>query len=386
MLTLESVAYLRSSEGAAALRAAAELDPGEQALLRELERLRRRLAPELAGAVLEQVRLRAKAAMKFTHASEMLFTREALEQASGERVAAHSAARYRGCARIADLCCGIGGDTLALAQQAPVDAYDLDPVRLACAEHNAAIHGLGDRIRFHLADVEKMPVPAADAIFYDPNRRVEGRRIFSLAAYRPPVALVERWLSLVPAIGVKVAPGLAHDEVIWECEQEFVAERNDLKEALLWFGPLATAARRASLLPGEATLVGAGTPRPELSEPLAWIYDPSPAVTRAGLIWELAASLGARQLDPALAYLTAREFVATPFARAYAVEAWLPFNLKRLKACLRQRGIGRVRVQKRGSPIDTDQLERQLRLTGDSTRVLILTKLSGRPVAIICRA
>lgn len=415
MMTLAALAYLRSPDGQAALAAGAGLDLDGGSLLRELTRLRQRLGPERAAAVVEQVMLRRRAAGKFSLASEMLFTSDGLEQASGELLAAHSAARYCGFSRVADCCCGIGGDTLALARESRVDAYDVDPLRLACAAHNAGVHGLADRIAFHLADVAQldptlqpsdrdefsggalfggalvggersgaMKDERIEAIFFDPSRRSGGRRIFSLLDYHPPVSLVERWLPAIPAIGVKVAPGVAHDEVTWECEQEFVAIGPDLKEGLLWFGPLAGASRRATVLPAGDTLVAGTPPEPPTGEPLAWLYDPSPAVTRAGLIWELAALLGAQQLDARLAYLTAPQRTATPFAHSYPIEEWMPFNLKRLKARLRALGVGRVEVRRRGAPIEPAELERSLRQEGGGERLLFLTRQQGRLIAIIC--
>jgi hypothetical protein len=393
--TSASIEYLQTPEGAGQLRSAAGIDVEGPALLRELTRLRRSLSADQAAAVIEQTALRRRAAAKFTHAAEMLFTVEGLEQASGESVAAHSAARYRGLSQVADCCCGIGGDLLALAKHARVAAYDRDPVSLACAKHNAAVHGLLSRVTCHLADVETLDLApgsasslgkesGVEAIFFDPGRRSDGRRIYSLQQYVPPVSTLERWLPSVPAIGVKVAPGVAHDEVTWECEQEFVAEGPDLKEGLLWFGPLARAARTATVLPAGVSLTDGEAPEPEVSEPLGWLYDPSPAVTRAGLIWELALMLGARQLDARLAYMTGPECVDTPLARAYAVESWMPFNLKRLQARLRLLGAGKVEVHRRGAPIKPAELERQLRQEGADRRLVFLTRLRGRMIAITC--
>jgi len=399
-MTLPAIEYLESPDGAEQLRAAAGLDLAGQALLRELTRLGGMLGAERAGAVIEQTALRRRAMAKFSSAGEMLLTPEGLEQASGEVVAAHSAARYRGLTRVADLCCGIGGDTLALAREARVEACDLDPVRLACAVHNVAIHGLSDRVNCHLADVRTAGVLTSDrapwrssgagnaeyveAIFFDPSRRSDRRRIFSLDSYQPPVSLVERWLPSVPAIGVKVAPGVLHEEVTWDCEQEFVAEGPDLKEGLLWFGLLSSASRRATVLPDGVTLVDGAAPEPAVGEPVAWLYDPSPAVTRAGIIWELASLLGARQVDPRLAYLTGPELVESSLAKPYAVESWMPFNLKRLKKYLRMLGVGRVEVHRRGAPIEPAELERQLRQEGAGFRLVFVTRLRGRMVAIIC--
>ena len=159
---------------------------------------------------------------------------------------------------------------------------------------------------------------------------------------------------------------------------------------MLWFGPLKSAGRRATLLPGSTTLY---TPnaldfpqnaqnRPT-SEPLAYFYEPDPAVLRAGLVVNLAAQLDAFQLDPDIAYLTAEHQQPTPFARAWAVEAWFPFGLKRLRAYLRERRVGRVTVKKRGSPLQPEALIHDLRLSGDQERVVFLTHLRGAPVVVI---
>ncbi len=73
-----------------------------------------------------------------------------------------------------------------------------------------------------------------------------------------------------------------------------------------------------------------------LSEPQAYLYEPDPSVLRAGLVRTLGLQLEAAQLDPDIAYLTSDRLVETPFAKAYQVEDWLPFNLKRLRSLLRR--------------------------------------------------
>jgi hypothetical protein len=122
------------------------------------------------------------------------------------------------------------------------------------------------------------------------------------------------------------------------------------------------------------------------SEPLAYLYEPDPAVLRAGLVIDLAAQLGAFQLDPDIAYLTAEEQQPTPFARAWEIEAWFPFGLKRLRSYLRERQVGRVTVKKRGSPLQPEALINDLRLSGDQERVVFLTHLRGAPIVLISRS
>jgi hypothetical protein len=62
----------------------------------------------------------------------------------------------------------------------------------------------------------------------------------------------------------------------------------------------------------------------------------------------------------------------------------LPFSLKRLRALLRERGIGRLEIRKRGSALEPDQLRKDLRLSGPNAASLVLTKVAGAATVIIC--
>ncbi|HEY8490763.1 MAG TPA: methyltransferase domain-containing protein [Dehalococcoidia bacterium] len=385
-MDLTTFRRLRSPEGAALLTEACALAPTEATFLSHLTALRRRHPPELAAAALELALLRRRAAAKFSRAAAMYVTAEALEQASSEVVAQHRARRYGGFGRVADLGCGIGGDTVALAAAARVLAVDADPLRLAMAEANAEAYGVRDRVEFALADLRAWSPPGGlDALFFDPARRRQGRRVFRAAAYEPPLETVLGWLPAVPAAGVKAAPGIDPAEVPPGCEVEFIAVGWELREAALWFGPLRTAGRRATLLPGGHTMTDRPAGPVPVAEPQAYLFEPNPAVIRAGLVEALAEELGAAKLDPQIAYLTGGRPVASPFVRAYAVEEWLPFGLKRLNARLRALGVGQVVVKKRGSPLDPEDLRRRLRLDGPERRTLVLTHVRGRHAVLICR-
>lgn len=147
-----------------------------------------------------------------------------------------------------------------------------------------------------------------------------------------------------------------------------------------------TAARRATVLPGPHSLTGDPAQRAALAPaPGAYLYEPDPAVLRAGLVGTLADHIGAAQLDETIAYLTSERRIESPFTRRWSVEDWMPFNLKKLRAYCRSRGIGRVAVKKRGSAIQPEDLIRSLRLQGELERVLVLTRLAGAPVVLVCR-
>ncbi len=264
-MDLSSLSALLTPEGQAALQAAASLEPREIDFLPHFQVLCRSYPESLARPALEIAILRREAAVKFPFADRLYLTREALEQASSWQVAAYRAQRYREYGILLDLGCSVGGDTLALAAVAPTIGVDIDPLRLAMAQLNLGALGKADRSDFLQADLTQ-PLTFIESvlgeagrgqagIFYDPARRQSGRRIRSVRAYQPPLHVVKSWLSGVPSIGVKISPGVNLAELReYQAEVEFISLGGDLKEAVLWFGPLQTATRRATLLPGEHTL------------------------------------------------------------------------------------------------------------------------------------
>jgi SAM-dependent methyltransferase len=383
-MNLPAFEALLTPAGQAALAAAMDLNPTAESFLASLSQLQKRCPADLAKAALETAILRVRARGKFTRADRMYFEREALEQASGETVSRYRAERFARFTSVADLGCGLGGDSLGLAPHCAVAAVDIDPLRLALAAQNLAAYGCRERVTLIRADLRGMQLPAVEAFFFDPARRAAGRRKFSVRDYQPPLAVVKDWLGHTPAVAVKVSPGVDLSELAgYDCEIEFISERGELKECVLWFGPLKTAARRATVLPGRHTLLPDPAATVGLSEVRAFLYEPDPAVLRAGLVTTLAAQLGAWQLDPDIAYLTAEMLRPTPFGRAFAIEAAFPFRLKRLREYLRARGVGQVTVKKRGSPLEPQALMRKLKLSGPEQRVVFLTHVGGKAYALI---
>jgi hypothetical protein len=115
-----------------------------------------------------------------------------------------------------------------------------------------------------------------------------------------------------------------------------------------------------------------------------WLHEPDAAVIRSGLISLVAADLGATGVDPTIAYLTSDAPSPSPWVSSHRVTDVLPFSVKRLKALLRARGVGRVTVKKRGSPIEPEALARQLRGPGEATAVVVVTRVAGAPTTIVC--
>lgn len=383
-LTPDTLAFLAGDDGARLLATLAAEDLSDAHTLALLTRLRREHAPDIASAALEQARLRLKAAEKFgADAARMFFTRAALEQASDPL-----ARRYRAQAAagldVVDAGCGLGADALALARAgARVLGLDIDPLRVLLAQHNAA--ALGVDARFAVADV-RAGLPPAELAFFDPARRdAGGNRIHDVERYDPPLATVRGWQA--PRTVVKLSPGVDRAQLAaYGGQVEFISVAGALKEAALWLG-FDERRPAAALLVGEAAHRWYAPAQPaatRLSEPRGWLLEPDPALLRAGLVAEAAAAWDAWQLDAEIAYLTADAPPDTPWLRAWRVLDWLPFNLKRLRAYLRERDVGTVTVKKRGAALAPEELIARLRLAGAESRTLALTRCAGRQVVLVC--
>jgi SAM-dependent methyltransferase len=352
-------------------------------------RLRRGHPAELVSAALGQARLRQRAAAKFGagDAGRMFFTPNGVEQSTRASVAAYRAERLRalGVTSVADLCCGIGGDAIALARAGiRVLAVDRDPLTAAAARANADALGLAGLIDVREADVTEVDTASYDAVFVDPARRGGRGRIFDPEAYSPPLSWAVRTALKAPHAALKVAPGIPHEAVPAEAEAEWISDGGDVKEAVLWFGT-APGAVRATLLPGPRTLLGRGLPDPEVRSVGRYLYEPDGAVIRSHLVAEVAEEVGGGLIDPTIAYVTADALHPTPYATAYEITDQLPFNVKKLKALLRERGVGILTVKKRGSAVEPEELRRKAlpKQHGPHSATVFLTRVAGAPTMLI---
>jgi hypothetical protein len=379
-------------------RLAAEPDGGSLAVA---ERLRREYPAGLVATAMAQRELRRAAEAKFSRAAQMLFTRAGYEQSSSEAIASYRAGRLGHASRIADLCCGIGGDLIALAAASDVLAVDRDETHARLALHNAAVYGRAERVTAVVADVRDVSLAGIDAVFIDPARRAgpgaasaAGAHRFRAGTSEPPLGWCVALTGLVEAVCIKAAPGIPEELIPPGWEAEFIAEARDLKEAVLWSPSLASAPdaahgpRRATVLtqPVPCTLIARpGDPVP-LREPGQYLLDPNPAVTRAGLVEDLARELGSdvAKIDPHIAFLTLDREVRTPFARTLRVEHSAPWHEKQFAKRLRALDVGAVDIRRRGLAGDVDQIRRRLKLAGKTRATIVITRVNDKPWGLIC--
>lgn len=387
---------------------------GRLSELQRAERLRRELSAERARLVLEQVALRGRAREKFAAAERMFFTPVALEQATDEQVARYKARRFAGDELALDLCCGIGGDLLALAERGPALGVDRDPIKalLAAANLEACLGGSADDTAgFHGAerfarlvvcgDATRLAIPADAAWHIDPDRRASGSRTSDARHYAPSLDELNVLLEAAPHAAIKLAPAaVAPDDWAARGELEWISRGGECRQQVAWLGRLAVdvGLRRATVVradTGDAhSIVGrADVPR-EIAPALGrYLHEPDAAVLAAHLGGALAAELGLRAIDAGSAYFTSDEGIGQGIDNArgnallasFEIENVLPLDLRRVRQHLHARGIGRLEIKKRGVEHDPAAVRRQLALKGDGAAVLFLTRVAGRGLAIVAQ-
>ncbi|MFI8001983.1 methyltransferase domain-containing protein [Streptomyces sp. NPDC086010] len=385
---LASFAALRTPHGAALLEELRDHDPARE--LATATRLRRSHPAALVSAALGQARLRQRAVAKFgaEDAFRMFFTPDGVEQATRTSVASYRAERFaeRGVRSVADLCCGIGGDAIALARAGmSVLAVDRDPLTALVARANAEALGLQDLVEVRCADVTGIDTSPYDAVFVDPARRGGRGRIFDPEAYSPPLSWATEAALKAPRAALKIAPGVPHEAIGPQAEAEWISDGGDVKEAVLWFGEGFTpGACRATLLPSRATLTSDGPlPAPPVGPVGRYLYEPDGAVIRAHLVADIVERCGGRLIDETIAYVTSDVPYTSDATAAYEITDRMPFNMKKLKALLRERQVGVLTVKKRGSAVEPEELRRKMKLQGPHSATVFLTRVAGAPTMLI---
>ncbi len=370
----------------------AELAENTAPLHTKIATLRGQLSAARTHLLVEQAELRRRATAKFTHPEEMFFTRVGLEQSTDEWVAQykanriHLAASRQDTIKIADLCCGIGGDLRALATLSHAAGIDHDPIAAHFAHLNAKTEIRSD-------DVTTIDLTDYDAWHIDPDRRPTGQRTTSLDYCAPDRNAIDQMLARNPNATIKLAPATKlPPDWLDRCELEWISRDGECKQLVTWHGSLAinSGSRGATVLRSSQvnsvprTIVGTpDQPVPITRELNRYIFDVDPAVLVAHLTGVLAAehNLSALGQDPT--YLTGPAPISDAALDCFEVREILPFRTRELSQALRTRGIGQLEIKKRGIDITPETLRRDLKLRGPNAATLLLTKIAARPTAIL---
>ncbi len=381
IFTNEILDYLISEKGTLALKLAGELDFSK---VSDVAKLRKICTAEQARAVIELSELRQRAKDKFRLAEQMFFDRIGYEQASGEDVAEYKAKRIRdkiGGYEVADLCCGIGGDTIALADKGNVIACDFSSVRIRMAELNLSVYGRAERCRFACCDVNDLNLDGIKAFHIDPDRRSERKRVVSIEKIRPGVEFIDKLLKIIPDGAIKLSPACDYNQLPWKGEIELVSVYGRCKQLIVWTGQFAQANKRARSLTSGETISDDVPVRYNVGQMGTYLYDPDASCSRLNLLGQAAYLGNLDFLSPGQIVLSSDALVKVPLMRAYKVIDVMPYREDKLLKYFRS-NRARVTVKPRGVDVNVDRLSKRLSF-GEDERYLFLLRLDKKIIAVI---
>ena len=395
-----------------------------------LRQLRGRVGDPLAALVSEAAELQWRARQKLasaTHSDPQSLwwtTARSLAQATPARVA-DLKARLLSCERVWDLCCGIGGDSLALLRNASttnvgeVYSVDRDPVLMAMLKENVRLNQPVAETRWEAIcdDVLSQDYQPNDGVHIDPDRRIDGKRTTRPQDYSPAWAEVCQIVDRVAAALIKLAPAaeLPKSETngLFDCpalplHRAWISLSGSVREQLLICGaaldqtsevvgqPLSPGQRSAIVLraDGDPAVFAAADwslPAPRASQVQRWMIDPDAAVRAAGLTVAFADAYQASTLGGPAGYLTSDQLTEADAGRLNQNGLAICESVlwsgssddRRLRKKMRSLDVYPQRVKTRGVSQDPNQLEKRYRECGTHPATLWIGKNGKGQYAVL---
>jgi hypothetical protein len=383
------------------LKTALPLSPNQFAKLRD------EVGLERAGILVAQMGLKQRAIEKFPRAEQLFFTEIGLQQSTDMAIATFKATQlqqdYPAVTHVTDLCCGIGGDLMALANSFDVVGVDIDPTTAWIAEHNANVARTTRTVKLLAIDASNADLDSTDWVHLDPDRRADGQRHTAIEGYCPPPSFIELLLTrnrlYKHGLSIKLAPATQVPEY-WHREMvccQWIQSRGECRQQLAIFStssqPRTTQAVGVASngtaqwvfsvaqdkLNGSSDVTVAKTCK-------NYIYEPAPAIRAAGLNSSWAHKYQLDAVHRRFSYYTSNEQLRPTGGNRFRVVEEMNFDRKQIKQWLRVRHIGQLEIKKQGLPFSPAELRKQLQPQGDNRITLIIlgeAQSSERAIAIM---
>lgn len=343
-----------------------------------------------------------KAAVKFPrlHRDGMLYTPKSIEQSTGEAMVRYKSGKWSGSIAV-DGTGGLGMDTVALAQTFERVIHIEPDVQLQkIARHNHQIMGIGKVVEYMNTTIEEWlsnnPIHA-DAIYLDPSRRDSTRRFFSLEDSQPNVVeLKHQLLNNCNLLACKLSPMFDADALLQQLPEtgniECCSFDFEVKEVLAEIEPSASSSKIRAVLVDENGQIKHSINRENATESLTsipdpeYLYQPDPAVIKAGATVTLASQLNLEIIGNPGFYLTSDKLNEHFPGKIYRIEQTGKYQPKRLKKLLAELRYTHIRIHRKNFPVSPDELYKKLRVSMGNQADLFLTRDENhKPVFFLCQ-
>ena len=376
MLTLNDLDILRTEEVRRAIDENIERDPAKVALSKGV--------PHTA-LVATQVKYlqRARRKLPALYEARCIIPPRAFEQCSSQESARRKPLSG---GSVLDMTCGLGIDTMALAEHFErVVSIERDEVLAEVVRYNMSLLGI-QNVEVVTASSEEYVASTTehfDWVFVDPDRRsAEGKKMVCMEDCSPNVvALMPRLREISERVAIKLSPMFDCAEAFRLCspaEVEVVSIGGECKEVNIYTNAERDMLRIAVIGDGEWSFDSeamAAEPSAEAFAPEEYRYLLVPDVALQKARVAIAALKPHASIWSNNGYAFARELPAEALpARIYEIESIEPYRPKELKR--RWKGEG-VEFMKRDCALSIDAVRRATATRPGGERLFALTTIAG---------
>jgi hypothetical protein len=398
-MSIADVQWLASTDGVRLLDETAVLLRAGESEIQVIQKLRRlNIPPIRSGLLVKQVHLRSIGLRKFALAESMLFDERLLQQSTDERLARYKARRFQAARNIVDICCGLGGDTIGLGSVANVFAVDSSDVACFLTRHNFVANCNGEfSVNVQQCDANSVSVESGAWFHIDPDRRSSNNRMTRVQDFSPGIELLERLVNQQQHGAIKIAPASDLPEQ-WQgkCERQWIGDRHECKQQLLWFGDCANPNTRksASAIDDKGHVIfewceSEGSESRFAKRPIVapaiqrFLYEPHATILAGDITDSLARQTALSRVDHDVEYLTGDEHIVHGALSAFEVVEVVRLDRRVIRSALEANDCRTLEVKKRGVDHTLMKPYQQMKFRGRTPLVLFLTRCFGKHLAII---
>lgn len=376
MISKSDLDILRSDEVREAIEEHIECDPAKIALSKGVPH---------AALVATQVKYlqRARRKLPSLYAARCIIPSRAFEQSSSQESARRKPLSG---GSVLDLTCGLGIDTMALAERFErVVALERDEVLAEVVRYNMSLLGV-DNVEVVTTTAEAYVASTRDRfdwVFADPDRRsTEGRKMVCMEDCSPNMLeLMPRLMQIAERVAIKLSPMFDCAEAFRLCspaEVEVVSTGGECKELNIYTGAKEDILRVAIVGEGEWEYSASAMTINTDCEPFTmdgWRYLIVPDVALQKARRAIAALKPYASIWSNNGYAFARELPREQLpARIFEIEEIMRYSPKELKR--RWKGLG-VEFMKRDTQLSVESVRRATATRAGSDRLVAITTICG---------
>jgi hypothetical protein len=351
--------------------------------------LRQEFTAEQCRQLTQQISLHPLIFQKFGDMPDIFCDRYALEQATSREIGEYKSGLIPPNTKVADLCCGMGGDSFFLHRSVHTTGYDLDTTRLKMYDFN--LKNLNRNYSIQLQDVCNREY-TEDFILIDPARRDDynGPK-WDPRSLNPGMEWLQSMISKGYHCLIKLPPGIQHSLQSPTLDTEYIGGHRDCREQLIRSGFLASAEPmvRAICVHTKAQFE---YPAQDLKKkhlpvknPGEFLYEPTPVMRRSRLFIPLGQNLDLWQADTHNSWLSGDRPVHHPFLNGFKILGRTGNNRNRIKNLLKDFNIGPLSIKSRNVELDPALEIKKLNSKGEQSGVLIYTRIEGKDITFLCQ-